>query len=287
MSGLLALILAALLAPGEMPEFRVVDLGPLGRVTQRSYADLDGDGRTEIVLGKGRRLFVFRPDGKGGYDVGSPVVIVPEDDALFYEIAQIDRDEETLEIALVTPRGLVSYAVDDGKLATKPRVLLPAESLVQRGQEDDLHWRGFLRDLSGDGLADVVLPTSRGFAVYYQGRDKAGPGVWSRNPDRLVPYTVISSLDIGAPGLSGRLRGRTEVPDFHVLDFNGDGRTDFVVDDGKSLRIFAAGEDGRLGEDPPKTVDLAPLTGASGTLPPFELRDVNGDGLPDYVLSRQ
>jgi hypothetical protein len=284
---LLALLAPLLIASGEMPEFRVVDLGPLGRVTQLSYSDLDGDGRTEVLVFRGHRLAVYAPDDKGAYPTAKPVEIELDPDALFYEVAQVDRVEKTLEVTLATPRGILVHSMEEGRLSGEPKLLLAAESLVLRGQEDDMHWRGFLRDLNGDGLADAVLPTSRGFALYYQARDENGPGVWPKKPDRLVPYTLVSSFDPGERGLAGRLRGRTEVPDFRVIDFDADGKRDFVVDDGKRLRIFFAGKDGRLGEERPQIVDLSPLADAAGGLPPLSILDVSGDRIPDFVLSRQ
>ena len=62
MSGPIALLLA-LFAAAEMPEFRAVDFGKLGRITGVSYEDLDGDGHVEVLVFSGHRLRVYRRRG--------------------------------------------------------------------------------------------------------------------------------------------------------------------------------------------------------------------------------
>jgi len=244
-----ALLLLALLTAAPSPaaddvRFRILDFGPRGRITQRIYHDFDGDGRAEILLFSGKTVRVFPPNREGGYDADAAQELRLPSDALFFCVGQVDADERTSELAAVTPAGVVCHVFENGRFAEKARTVLRAESLVTRGQADNVHWRGFLQDLDGDGLADVVLATSRGFALYYQRREEGGangapgvPGRWPDRPDRLVPYTLRASLSAGSPGLTGRIHGTIGVPGFRVADFTADGRPDFAVDDGRSMKI--------------------------------------------------
>jgi len=269
--------------------FEVVTFGGLGPITQKAYDDLDGDGRSEIILMTGHRVHIYRPKEGGGYGDRPAWTLDLAADALYFDVAQVDANPATREIVLVTPKGVTFHAIRRGVPTPKAEILIAAENLVTRGQEDDVHWRGFLRDIDGDGLADIVLPTASGFALYYQGRDadSKAPGVWPTRPDCVVPMRLRASFSVGEPGLTGFLHGEVGVPDFRIKDFNGDGRNDFAVDDGRSLRIFRADDENRIDTDSSESIDLLPLADAAGNLPHLRIRDLSGDGIPDFVVTHR
>jgi len=273
--------------------YGIVTFEGIGPITQKAYDDLDGDGKKEIILMSGHRVLIYRPRAAGGYEEKPSWKLDLAADALYFDVGQVDADPATREIVLVTPKGVTCHAIQGGTLSAKAIVLIAAENLVTRGQKDDVHWRGFLRDVDGDGLADVALPTSRGFALYYQGRSPAEDGtpgragVWPERPDRLVPMTLRASFTVGEPGLTGVLHGQIGVPDFRIQDFDGDGKNDFAVDDGRSLRIFPADGENRIDTGTSRTIDLMPLADADGNLPHLKIRDLTGDGIPDYVVTHR
>lgn len=294
MRRLLPLAFLLLVAAGDEGPFRVAELPPAGRISAVAYDDLDGDGRAEVLVFRGKRLHLHVPDAFGNYDPTTPQVLDLDPDALFFGTGQVDADPRTREVVLLRPGGVVCHSIENGRLSPQAKPVIEAENLLAGRPEEAVHAAGFLRDLDGDGLPDVALATADGFSIWYQGghgpADGAGkpePGVWPPEPSLQLPAPPDPSLSPGSPGLTGRIRGRVEVPDLLVLDFTGDGRPDLVVDDGRRLRIFPAGEDGRVTAGPPEQIDLSPLAAADAAPPPFTLADVNGDGHPDFLVSRR
>ncbi|MEN8151767.1 MAG: VCBS repeat-containing protein, partial [Planctomycetota bacterium] len=259
-ASLMACLLAAPLAAFGAEKFEVVTLGGAGRVTDRVLADFDGDGRPEIVLLDGRRASIYRA-ADGDWDASVPWRFDLAADAICFDVGQVDAIPETREIVLVTPDGVRVHAFRDGRPSPRAEFLIRTKTLASRGPEDALFRRRILHDLDGDGLVDLVLPTARGFALHHQARDPDGvrPGRWTAAADGLVPFRLHATFSPGSHGLTGAVRGSTGIPDFHVLDFDGDGRRDFALDDGRKLTIHRAGEDGRIRPTEPTEIDLAPL----------------------------
>ena len=285
----LLLLATAAVAEGPGP-FTVLDFGPKEGVTQRIFDDLDGDGKKEILLFAGHRLMVYSPDEDGRYDPERPTEIDLAENALYFVIGNVDGDPANRELVLVSPIGVSYHAWRDGRLSAAPKLLIPARNLVISGQRDNVHWRGFIHDVDGDGRHDVILATSRGFALYYQRQPEEGDRrsrLWPDRPDALVPYRLRSSFSTQPGGLGGSILGSVGVPQFSLRDFTGDGKRDFVVDDGLTLRIFAADESGRIEQEPDREIDLKVLAGPTGSIPPFVIQELNGDGLPDFVATRR
>jgi hypothetical protein len=278
-----------LLAAASLPSYRMVDLGRRSGIGHVACEDFDGDGRAEILLLLGHRAELFLPGEDGGYRPEPSSGFSFPDGALLACAGSVDDDPATRELVFVCPEGVKYLPFEDGEFRGPPKPLLGVASLVTEGQEGEVHWREFLRDLDGDGMADIVLPTPMGYAIHYQGRreKEKGPGRWPAAADLLLPYRLRSMVEIGAPGLLGTVRGAIGVPEFMVADCTGDGRPDFVVDEGRRLRIFPGGEDGRFRQESPVEVDLTPLADESGTVPPLLVRDLGGAGRPDLILTRR
>jgi hypothetical protein len=279
-----------LLAAGSPGPPRTFDFPAAGRIGAVAFEDLDGDGRMEVLIWRGKRLSVHRPDERGDYDPGEAQVLDVSRDALFFGTGQVDEDGKTREVVLLTPDGIVCHSMRDGRLSREARTILEAKNLVSVEQEDAVHPSGFLEDLDGDGLPDIVLPTTEGFRVHYQRSRQEGsravPGCWEPEPDALLPYALDARIEIGPRGLTGRIRARVGVPDLVKADFTGDGRPDLAIEDGRRLRIFPAGDDGRVTGDVGTTLDLAPLAGENGRVPALRFADLNSDGAPDVLAPR-
>jgi hypothetical protein len=281
------LILPFLLALTDPGPFVVIDFGPQGRVTRTDFVDLHGDGRCEILRFSNRLLRLYSLNDQGVYDPAAPVMREMPAEALFFDLGQVDEDPDTLELAAVTPEGVVAVSFAPGTYESKSRLVLPARSLVVAPEEGNLKRRDFLRELDGDGMVDVVLPTTEGFALYFQRESAPGkPGKWLPEPDQVIKARLHYRLTV-KPGLLGGLKGKVGVPEFIVRDFNGDGRADFAIDDGTHLRIHSAEGERGFAAEPGKVLDLSVLAGPDGEIPRFKLADVNADGLPDFLITRR
>jgi len=292
MTALVAAILAGLLGAGDPGAFRAQDLGARGRIDHRVYADLDGDGRRELLLITGKRVSVYRSNPHGSFRPASPRRSDLPANALTFATGQVDENARSIDLVLVTPDGVVLIDFDAEYRVTGTRLLVPAKSLIIASETERLYRRDFLKDLDGDGLEDVVLATSHGFAVFYQRRHGKGaahpegnPGLWPEAPDRLLPYTLLASVDSGPSELGRGVTGAVGVPALHPLDLDGDGRIELGVEDGRALRIFAPGEDGLLSQEPAAIVDLGPILGDGR--PGLEICELDGDGRPDFVVTRK
>ncbi len=284
---LLVILPLLLTTVGDPGPFVVIDFGPQGHVTRTDFVDLDGDGRSEILRFDGRRLNLYALSASGRYDPAKPNRVDLPAQALFFDIGQVDDNPDTQEIATVTPQGVVAVIFAPGGFESTERLILPARSLVIAPEEGNLRRRDFLCDLDGDGLVDVVLPTAQGFALWFQRESAPGkPGKWNPEPDQVISSPLVASLTV-KPGLLGGIEGKIGVPEFIVRDFTGDGRADFAIDDGQTLRIHAAKEGRGFAAEPDPVLDLTVLAGPDGEIPRFKLANVNSDGLPDLIITRR
>lgn len=174
--------------------------------------DLDGDGRSEIVINDARRarLVVLRcQDGAVQKDA------IPTDGQIAgYEVADVDGDGKP-ELLLVDGRGRLHVRHADGKASGRDAIDL---GLGGRGV---LLRRG---DLDGDGAIDLVACSKNGVRWV---TGLGGPPVLS----------AIEPLDDNAHS-------------FTLADADGDGRLDLaylVPGDGMNLRLRRGHGDGSFG----------------------------------------
>jgi hypothetical protein len=103
----------------------------------------------------------------------------------------------------------------------------------------------------------------------------------------------------GRDDLTDRLFTRVEIPGIDSVDLNGDGREDLVLNGQDGRAYHLARPDGSFAETPDRTVDLALFrddTSAGsrvvagetlrlGATASLTRRDLDGDGIPDHVVT--
>ena len=155
----------------------------------------------------------------------------------------------------------------------------------------------FARDLNGDGLIDLVVPSMNGLELYFGSATGfvKGPSVRHRVS---IDVTVDEPTD-GSPTVAQQIT----IPNFDVEDQNGDGHPDLVFRDNDHVQFFWSRNDGTLPEQPTFTLDLEEirshlparsrdLIDTSNLLRVLESRvshlsrDFNGDGHFDLLLRR-
>lgn len=162
---------------------------PLVPVSDRDYltvADLDGDGKKEILVGSGDEVVVFEPDGSvrpgwpqsvagpGNWFAevrGSPIV------------ADINGDG-ALEVIGTDHRRLFAWSVDGVSLPGFPRI-------VDAFKNSANAWLT-AADLNGDG-ADEILCSAAGNTQAFLGDGSEVPGwnaVWFAKPQPWAPMAV-------------------------------------------------------------------------------------------------
>ena len=156
------------------------------------------------------RVFLGRPGG--GFDPAStsPIAVAIEPSVL-----SLEAGPPGAPVVALTDEGLSVLRLRDGNLSFEPLI---QERPVLAGTGTFLPNLGLVKDLDGDGRADVLLPTAEGASIYLSGPE----GLRSEPASRLR-----FPLD----GLQGR--SRRTLSRFHPLpevrDVDGDKLPDLVV----------------------------------------------------------
>jgi hypothetical protein len=210
--------------------------------------DVDGDGRTDVVVGAesagGVDVFLQGPGG-----LGSPILF-PIGGAIYdMRLADVNRDGRADLVVSLSDHVAVYPALPGGTFGS-PIVVGPGHG----GQVE-------VADMNGDGLPDVVLREGTTITVFAQRAD----GTFAQQAQSTLPAS-------GNPGMGAMAVG----------DVTGDGLADVVANVGGNspdsrVHVFAQ-RSGQL---------AAPLTYPVYDLPapgPMALADINGDGRRDLVI---
>ena len=257
-------------------------------VLDQRVVDTDGDGANELVLLQGDRLLRVRwrdqawtPDGE-----------VPIDDPSHTLVALADMLPSPGEEVILANRRRTSCHAWSAA---------PAVALARRGRfsirVDRPQFSPFVVDINEDGKLDLMLPGLRGVTPYFQ-VEAGDDGV----PDfvRLdeVKVRVRVDLDPGGRGLDQEMVGAVNIPQVRMLDLNGDRKPDMLTREGNVHAFHLQKEDGTF--DAPIEVDVKQFvdstpkasvdfgrTAVLSDSQQLQRGDVDGDGVPDFVIAHR
>ena len=299
---------AALVATTAVGSSRELALHPEsldlpGRPAAIVAADLDGDGRRDLVvfvaysvwdqigveestkmddvaglvevltvvpaLLEHREIVVFRGRAEGGFETAG--VRLPVDAS----VLSLAAGPPGLPIVVLTDDGLAAlrWKAGDGQpvLALEPLI---HERPVLAGSETFVPHLGLVRDVDGDGIPDVLLPTPQGVSIYL-----SGPHGLSTEPASRVALPLDDPRDP-----SGRLLRHYPLPE--LRDVDGDHLPDLLVEhprrDWNEFEVWRNLGHGRFA---PPVVPLPPGPGAAERKGPRVVffGDLDGDGVAEYV----
>ena len=282
--------LAALAALADAPApFAVTELPNAGRAVAAEIADLDGDGRADLLVlsvagvpPDEKRTIRVRYQAADGALPEAPSWEAPlPRAAAVYDIADVDGQPGS-ELVLLERDGLAVL------------------SLAGRTP----HWRQLL---SPSTPTAAVLPDERGIERLRLVRRELG-GVRFLVPALAEAAVlgpdgeVLGQLQVGgranyfAPPRPGPLVSESEieiyfdVPHLDVADVDGDGRADLVASTRHALRVFRQHPDGRFSSAPDRDLPLRLISADDHVRNAGSVRvalgDIDGDGRADLVITR-
>ena len=221
-----AALLLALSPQGLPTDNTVVQFADDEVVRNALLADLDGDGRRDLVIctsregeeQPSRRLQIHLTSTAGDLD-GAAFHAAPDHvlevtpDVQAYAVGDVHPDAGS-EIVLFTPRGAFAWRPRAKDEKDSFVLLARAEYLWQLAPLRHLpEWPSGVRDVDADGLDDLMLPTPDGYLVAFQRRTAAsGAADFSSQsflrvaPNLLErpPSLTVSGSEAGAhSGMSG------------------------------------------------------------------------------------
>lgn len=279
----------ALIVPADVDGDGRPDLAVVVAVTRWDQISIEESAKMDDIQGlvetltvipalvERRELRVFL--GRAGGYAPQPLVL-----ALDPSILSIEAGPRGAPLVALTDDGLSALKLQAGTLSWEP---LLTERSVLSGTGAFVPNLGLVRDLDGDGRADVLIPTRDGAAVYL-----SGPDGLRREPASRVRFP----LDDMQPAAGERLSRLYPLPD--VADVDGDKLPDLVLRDPRhGLRGFRVLRNLGGGKFAEAVAPLgpAPVPGATpprkpGTPSPPEpvwFGDLDGDGRAEYVTQQQ
>lgn len=254
--GLLALALgAASLCQAQSPRFLTRQDYSVMSPFSAAVGDFNGDGKTDVIAGTAAnyvRVFPGMGGGLLGQGIDTATGLI-SGEPFYVQAADIDSDGK-LDVDIVASGGsvyqhLVLLGKGDGSFRPLPISDFPNTMLGEQS----------LADFDGDGRLDVVIP---GNSVQPAGPNKGMYFLRGHGDGTFDEPALFDSAGCNAssPG-----------------DFNGDDRPDVAAACDDGVRIYLGKGDGSF---------HAPIiTGFPNRPYHIAVADLNGDGIPDLVVS--
>jgi len=259
---------ALLLAFQDLARIQTLELEAGRHADVATLADLDGDGTREVLLavhepGKdfARYLETWRFGADGRLARAESLALTRDVVAFAHADVLAGGGEELL---LFNAGGAFVWRAGP---EARPERLLACEFLWQAPDPELVfHWEQGVRDVDGDGLADLILPEPGGFAIARQRRPRdaeapwgevsrvripAGPkaGVWSAAASRrqgVEGQRSGGSFQIGfrmgekkgAAGGGALVAVHEELPAPFWLDWDADGDLDLLAQTERHLNVW-------------------------------------------------
>jgi hypothetical protein len=290
-------MLVLVVGPGQAqaaPRFEVQRLSLAGETLAVVPADLDGDGRLDLVIAyrtglppnQKRFLAVFWHQGRT-FSTRPEVIPLDPGTSCAFDVADVD-DRPGAEILLVTPSGVQARSLGGRKLGATSD-LVKADTIYFQPVQGELPRLPLVQEVGPAGSADLLVPTLGALELH---RRQGGAYV---RAGRL-------EIDMDARGRGyGRGRGRAGAvtniqvtyafPSLTVADSDGDGRKDIIAALEDRLAVYRQTAEYVFASQPTVRRDFSVRTPAEITQmssgAATTVTDIDRDGLADVIIRKQ
>ena len=286
------------LEPGfHLSGFRIIDTG---RDARRRILLVGREGRVRLYEHLSPEgLLRDPPEGK---------LVLPDPEHALVSLADMRGRGGPPQLITASPKGLFAYALGPGGTFDPRPIPLTSGRRRSRGRFRLRTGRPMFsemcRDVNDDGRPDVVLPVGE-FCELWLNPKPEGQTTATEEWPRLkrtarLSVEVTRYLSYNGGRLSSVYESSFFIPNLRTRDVNGDGREDVVVSSYKRRAFHIQRPDGIIPPEPDIQLDLRIFrdttpkgsirpgrTLAGGDRQSMQSRDINGDGIPDYVIAHR
>jgi hypothetical protein len=294
---LLLLLVALPASAARPPRFDQRRLQVEGDVLSVVPADLDGDGRVDLLavyrtgLPPHRKRFfaVFWNQGRSFSARPDQVIPVDDDATCAFEVADVDG-QPGAEILTITPRGVDARTVR-GRQVGGPTALIKTPTLFLQPTQGELPRLPMAHDLAAAGSHELLVPAMGALEIWR--RTAAGQVRAARLPVTMESQARALGRNRGprGSGSAGPLMVSYSFPAITVADVNGDGRNDIVAALEDRMTVHYQGPDLSFPERPSLQRDFAARTATELTdmssAAALTVTDIDGDRVADVVVRKQ
>lgn len=284
----LALVLAAGAARADEPAFDVQELPVRGRTVAAGLADLDGDGRADLLAvnyrgvppDERREIHVRYQRADGGFGLAAEAVLPLPPDAAAYDLEPV-ADGGPAELLLLRRDRLTRLSLA-GRVARWRDVELGGPTLAIAPDERGLDRMLLLRRGIARGPHFTVPGLGELFVLRTSGAEVARLRLGARAnyfiPPRPGPLVGENELEV-----------YVDLPRVELGDVDGDGLLDVVALQRHAVEVFRQRAGGELPPVPDRTLPLRRLSARDHVRGSGSVRatvaDLDGDGRADLLLT--
>lgn len=277
-----------LAAAAAAPRFHVQPLAVEGEVASVVAADLDGDGRKDLVAvyktgvpPYQKRSFAIFWNRAGVFAPRPDLTLtVDEAEACAYDVAVVGPGPAE-DLLLMTPRGVNAKSFA-GRAGAPPRRLVERPTLFHQPINGELPRVRLVRDLAGPASHDLLVPSLGSLAIFRRN----GSGSYEKSAEVEVDMEVS-----GGARKNDALEVRYGFPVLHIVDSDGDGLRDVFAIQEDRVAIYRQGPGFTFHPQPDFSRDFSVRTPADhrerGSSATTLVSDLDGDGYADLIIRKQ